>query len=71
MTYPIVKIKKCLTQVVLFTEPNTGTVIDNFRGNIKGYSSDEWEEDEFIDIETILSNHEVIDAILTSVLTNK
>lgn len=65
MCYPKIKIKRdCLLQVVMFTEPNKGVLVDNFKGNIKGFKSNDWDEDEFIEIETILRNFEVRSAII-------
>jgi len=39
-------------------------LVDNFKGNIKGFKSNDWDEDEFIEIETILRNFEVRSAII-------
>lgn len=66
--YPKIKIKKDhLLMVVMFTEPNKGVIVDNIKGNIKGYESD-WDEDDFIEIETILLNRDVSSAIYENIL---
>ena len=66
--YPKIKVKKeHLLMVVMFTEKNKGIVVDNFKGNAKGEFYD-FIEDDFIEIEKILFNDIVSNAIRENVL---
>jgi len=63
MSYPKIKIKKdSLLMAVMFTEPNKGVIVDNIKGNIKGFEHN-WNENEFIAIEDVLQNFEITQAI--------